>query len=233
MNAPARKALPRLARNYLRELTAGIGKPRVRFRQSEVAVAEARLIGLAHHEAAHAVVNRCVCGSRPVTVTIESGLETGGYVKTHSPMSAKMMREIASRQPEFEDEFRRGIEQRSLQTLAGPVEDAVRDDHDALDYLFYYCEEPTPGGTDDISRVWDSLNTFEPNPRRAARWFNRLVVRTERLVLRPEVQAAITRFVEALLDSPTLEGDELDDLVFEVEKTVPSYVGWPRRKRRK
>ena len=53
------------------------------------------------------------------------------------------------------------------------------------------------------------IQVIQQNEDLRWRWLHRLYVRTERLIRRPKISAAISKVAEALLDRPTLDQDGL------------------------
>ena len=79
--------------------------------------------------------------------------------------------------------------------------------------------------TCDLGRALTVLATFERNKRRRWRWMFGLAERTVELVQKPEIAANIEKVTEALLDTPTIEGDRLKQLLAPIEgKSAPRAV---------
>lgn len=198
-----RRALPRLMALYV-EASAPRNSDRAKANPKAV---EKLVVNVAYHEAGHAVVGWFLCEVFPALVTIvpleDQDREAWGLVRWVLPEPQRLTREEAERWAQMK--------------LAGYAVDEMR------------LVEATPIDLDDLEFVEDDdvlaalclLEPFRLSENHQRQWLNELWQRTRALILRDEIRIRVERLAEALLDEPTLRGDELSSILQGITVELP------------
>lgn len=218
-----RRALPNLVRLYVGIASAHADHDRVASRVAKTTTAaEELVVGVAYHEAGHAVVLRHIAGESPTLVTIErtsSLLEqpVWGFTRRtanvlHQP--AEMVREQLRTSSANERRLlRMKAESEVVYFLAGEAVHAARwpenGGDDLVERLGEAWDDAAADDETDVGAARRLLQYFESDELRCWQWLVRLADRTDTIVRRPHIAAAISSVAEALLDKGTLEGHEL------------------------
>lgn len=210
-----RKALPKLVRLYAEISRRDLGLPSSR-KCDKGAVASV-VIDTAFHEAAHAVVG-AVFGEVPRLVTIERGSENldipgWGFVRwgpsvAADPKSVSLLLRI---DPRIKREARMHAETLVMRYVAGIAVDVIRTGIDLGDHLSDDLDEGGDGG--DVKSALAALVPFVRSEKRRWVQMHELAERTVRLLGRCDVKHAVENLAEALLDTPTLDGNRVHALL--------------------
>ena len=172
------------------------------------------VVGVAYHEAAHAVVGTHLRFGPPVLVTIERGSEYAsnegwGFVRwPHACPPHLLFQGVPKAQ---RGALRPWAEAHAKLALAGLAQDVLLGsrDYQSIEELLEAEHEEFEDDQCDTSDTLKVLTPFERSPVRRWAWMVSLAHDTEALVRTRPILTAIGRLAEALLNKPTLDGDEL------------------------
>lgn len=219
MKTKKRRALPQLINLYLRISREDLIKAGIdaKGRKLDRAAAERLVIDTAHHEAAHAVMERVAKGNFPVLVSIERGSDQlgpgWGFTRCEPSVVQLLTPEQIDglqRTQELDTVLYFGAERDAMVCLAGPVADAMADLGDVGDVDLDH---------DDCRKALAVVSKVERDRGGHAFRFNAALTLARDVLGEADVWEVVQGVAEALLNTPTLNGAALAELLAE----APSF----------